>query len=307
MRRILIVVGALALVAAVVVWFLIAPKKLPASALAAGYAPNLANGEAIFIAGNCTACHKTPNQEDRKHLAGGLKLTSPFGDFIVPNITPDPKAGIGAWSELEFVNAMKRGTGRRGEHLYPAFPYPSYALLKTNDVRDLWAYMKTLPADPKATAGHDIKFPYNLRPALGFWKLLYFKADEFKADPAKSEAWNRGAYLAEGALHCSSCHTPRNSLGGPDDEKLYAGAPNLEPGGRFAGNITPHKDGMGDWTEADMVSFLQTGTDKCFNEPEGMREVTAATSQMPEADLAAIATYLHALKPIAGNPKHKTC
>jgi mono/diheme cytochrome c family protein len=307
LKRGLIVVGLLALVVLAVLWFLTAPKTLPASELAAGYRPNLANGEAMFTAGNCSACHATPGQDDRTQLAGGLKLTSPFGTFVTPNISPDAKYGIGGWTEAEFVNAMKRGVGRHGEHLYPAFPYSSYSLMKTADVRDLFAYVKTLPAVAKPTAPHELKFPFNLRPAVGFWKLLYFKPHEFVADPKKSQAWNRGEYLAEGPAHCAECHTPRNALGGVEEAKLYAGAPNLEKGGRFASNITPNKDGIGDWSEQDIADFLKTGTDKCFNEPDGMKDVVASTSKLSDADLAALGAYIHALPAIPGNPKHKTC
>src|SRR5689334_11375660 len=107
LRRVLIVVGLLVVVGLVAAFVLTLPKKLPASELAAGYTPNLANGEVMFNAGNCSACHMTPGQEDRTQLAGGLKLTSPFGAFVAPNITPDPKYGIGAWTEAEFANAMK--------------------------------------------------------------------------------------------------------------------------------------------------------------------------------------------------------
>ena len=307
LRRALIVVGALALVAAVAVWFLIAPRKLPASAVAAGYHPDVTNGQVVFTAGNCSACHATPGQDDRNRLGGGLKLKSPFGTFVAPNISPDPQFGIGGWSEAEFADAMKRGTGRHGEHLYPAFPYTAYSLLKTTDVRDLFAYLKTLPAIARPTPPHQIKFPFSLRPAVGFWKLLYFRPHEFQPDPKRSAAWNRGAYLSEGPAHCAECHTPRNALGGAQTAKLYAGAPNLEAGGRFASNITPSKDGLGDWSEQDIADFLKSGTDKCFNEPTGMREVIASTSKLPDADVAAIAAYIHALPAIDGNPKHKTC
>lgn len=307
LRRILIAVVLLLVVGAVAAWFLTAPRRLPASELAAAHTADLANGEAMFIAGNCSACHQTQGQEDRTVLGGGLKLKSPFGTFVAPNISPDPKAGIGAWTEAEFVNAMKRGVGRHGEHLYPAYPYSSYSLMKTSDVRDLYAYMKTLPHVTTATAGHDLKFPFTIRRAVGFWKLLYFKPHEFVADPKRSAEWNRGAYLAEGPSHCAECHTPRNQLGGPELDKLYAGAPNLEAGGRFATNITPSKDGIGDWTETDIADFLKSGTDKCFNEPEGMRQVIASTSKMSDADVAALATYIHALPPKDGNGKHKSC
>jgi len=306
-RRGLVVLGLLALVVLAALWFLTAPRKLPASELAANYKPNLANGEVIFIAANCSACHATPGQDDRKQLGGGLKLSSPFGVFVTPNISPDPKHGIGGWNELQFVNAMKRGVDDDGAHLYPAFPYSAYSLMKTSDVRDLFAYLKTLAPVATPSAPHALKFPFDIRRAVGFWKLLYFKPHEFEPDPKKSAAWNRGAYLAEGPAHCAECHTPRNALGGVVADKLYAGAPNLEVGGRFASNITPHKDGIGDWSAQDIADFLKSGTDKCFNEPTGMKDVVASTSQLSDADLAALGTYIHSLPPIAGNPKHKTC
>ena len=307
MRRVLIILAGLVVVGLAAFWLITMPKRLPASEIAAGYHPDLANGQAMFIAGNCSACHTAPGEADRTKLAGGLKLKSPFGTFVTPNISPDAKFGIGGWSEAEFVNAMKRGTGRHGEHLYPAFPYASYSLMKTSDVRDLFAYLKTLPAVAKPTAPHELKFPFNIRLAVGGWKFLYFHPHEFVADPKKSAAWNRGEYLAEGPAHCAECHTPRNALGGMEGDKLYAGAPNLEAGGRFASNITPHKDGLGDWSAQDIADFLKSGTDKCFNEPTGMKDVIASTSKLSDADNAALGAYIHALPPIAGNPKHKTC
>ena len=307
MRRALLILVVLVLAGLGLAWVLTAPKTLPSSAITAGYHPDVANGQVMFTAGNCSACHMTPGQDDRTQLAGGLKLKSPFGTFVTPNISPDKTYGLGGWTEAEFLNAMKRGVDDEGQHLYPAFPYASYSLMKTSDVRDLFAYLKTLPAIAKPTAPHELKFPFNVRLAVGGWKLLYFHPHEFKADPAKSAAWNRGEYLAEGPAHCAECHTPRNALGGLEADKLYAGAPNLEAGGRFASNITPHKDGLGDWSEQDLTDFLKSGTDKCFNEPEGMKDVIASTGKLPDADVAAIAAYIHALPPVAGNPKHKTC
>jgi mono/diheme cytochrome c family protein len=307
LRRVLIVLGVLALVGLAAAWLLSAPRKLPATVVAAAHTPDLANGEAMFTAGNCSACHMTQGQPDRTQLAGGLKLKSPFGTFVAPNISPDRKAGIGAWSELEFVNAIKRGVGRHGEHLYPAFPYPAYSLMRTDDVRDLFAYLKTLPPAAKPTPPHDLKFPFSVRRSVGFWKLLYFKPHEFTPDPKRSAAWNRGAYLAEGPAHCAECHTPRGALGGPELDQLYAGAPNLEAGGRFATNITPSKDGIGDWSAQDIADLLKSGTDKCFNEPTGMAAVLASTSKLSDEDVAALGDYIHALPPRPGNGKHKSC
>jgi mono/diheme cytochrome c family protein len=297
----------LGVVAAGVGLFITRPQTVPSTEMVADYKPNVENGKVIFNAGNCSACHMTPGQDDRTQLAGGLKMVSPFGTFYTPNISSDKTQGIGGWTEVEFVNAMKRGTGRKGEHLYPAFPYASYSLLKTSDVRDLHAYMLTLPASSTPSKPHELKFPFNLRMAVGGWKFLYFKPQEFVADATKSPAWNRGKYIAEGPAHCAECHSPRNSLGGLEPGKEYAGAPNLEAGGRFANNITPSKDGIGDWTAQDMADFLKSGTDKCFNEPAGMKEVLESTKNYSDEDAAAMGEYFHSLPPKDGNGTHKTC
>jgi mono/diheme cytochrome c family protein len=167
--------------------------------------------------------------------------------------------------------------------------------------------MRTVPASTARDAPHELKFPFNLRPVLGFWKLIAFRPAEFEPDPARSAAWNRGRYLVEAAAHCSECHTSRDAMGVLQKGKAYAGAPNLEAGARFASNITPHRDGIGDWSEQDIADFLKSGQDKCFNEPEGMREVIASVSKLSDPDVSAIGVYIHALPPIGGNADHKTC
>jgi mono/diheme cytochrome c family protein len=306
-RRLLAAASIVAIAVVAVGAYVLAPKRLDAAELAQPHTADLTNGEVLFNAGNCSGCHMAQGQEDRLDLGGGLRLQSSFGTFVVPNISPDPTHGVGAWSEREFVDAMKRGVGRRGEHLYPSFPYMAFSRMRVADVRDLFAYIKTLPASSRTNGPHQMAFPYGLRPLLGGWKLLYFRPEEFAADPSKSAEWNRGAYLVEAAGHCSECHTPRDALGGPREDQLYVGAPSQEPQGRFATNITPHSDGLGDWTASEIADFLGTGQDKCFNEPAGMKEVVASTSKLPPEDLAAMGVYLHALPPKAGNGSHKVC
>ena len=69
--RILIGAIILAIVAAGVGLFLTRPQTLPASEIVANYKPDIANGQVVFTAGNCSACHMTPGQDDRTQLAGG--------------------------------------------------------------------------------------------------------------------------------------------------------------------------------------------------------------------------------------------
>ena len=108
----------------------------------------LENGQTLFWAGGCASCHATPNQDDRLRLGGGRALPTPFGTFRVPNLSSDKQDGIGAWSDQAFITAMREGVSPDGRHYYPAFPFTSYALMNDQDLVDLLAFLKTLPALP---------------------------------------------------------------------------------------------------------------------------------------------------------------
>ena len=145
-------------------------------------------------------------------MAEELGLRSPFGTFYVPNISPDPKDGIGAWTEEQFITALNKGTSPAGDHYYPAFPYTSFQHIRFGDLRDLFSYLKTLPPVQGRVRDHDLPFPFNIRRMLGIWKLLYLDGEPFKPDASKAAQWNRGAYLVNGPGHCAECHSPRNAL-----------------------------------------------------------------------------------------------
>lgn len=286
-----------------VYWWLTAPTALALPAPARG--PDLANGQELFNAGGCSSCHAVPNQPDRLRLGGGLALGSPFGTFYAPNISPDATDGIGRWSEAEFVNAVMRGISPEGTHYFPAFPYTSYHLAKVGDVRDLFAYLKTLPPVSGRVRDHDLPFPFKIRRNVGIWKLLFMDVRPFMPDATRSAHWNRGAYLVNGFGHCAECHSPRNALGGIIRGERFAGGPNPEGEG-WVPNIT--QKGIGGWSEKDIADFLETG-----DMPEGdsasgaMRPVIKNLAQLTPEDRAAMAAYLKSLPPIDGPtpPKRK--
>ena len=175
----------------------------------------------MFYAGGCASCHMSPDQDDKTRLGGGRPLKSPFGTFYAPNISSDPKDGIGNWSEANFVTAMLKGTSPDGKHYYPAFPYTSYQRMRLEDVRDLFAFMKTLPAVPGQVRDHDLPAHFKFRRMLGGWKFLFLDGEKFTPDPNRPATWNRGAYLVNGPGHCAECHSPRNLLGGiVEDQRL---------------------------------------------------------------------------------------
>ena len=281
------------------------PSEVPKEALAPR-APDLANGAAMFYAGGCSSCHATPQQKDPARLGGGLALKTNFGTFKVPNISPDPAYGIGGWSEHAFVNAMLRGVGRNGEHLYPAFPYTSYQRMMLDDVRDLFAFLKTLPAEATPSAPHELAFPYNVRRGIGLWKRLYVDGKTFTGDPSKNAVFNRGAYLVEGPGHCAECHSPRDAFGGIDSQRRFAGGAN--PAGKgWVPNITPHADGLAAWSQRDISYLLESGFTPDFDTVGStMADVIENTAKLSPTDRAAIAVYLKALPPRPGKrPRRK--
>lgn len=287
-------------------WMLTRPSLLPATILTARTA-NLENGKTMFNIGGCASCHATPvadqKPEDRLKLGGGFALKTPFGVFKAPNISSHPTAGMGNWTEIEFVNAMQRGVGRTGEHLYPAFPYTSYQRMRLDDVRDMFAYLKTLPAVDKASEPHQLGFPFNIRRGLGLWKLLHLDGVPFQPSPARSAQMNRGAYLVEGPGHCAECHSPRDLSGGIDPARRFAGGPDPEGTG-FVPNITPHADGLAKWSDKDIAYLLETGQTPDGDSVGGsMAEVAINTGLLTAADRNAMAAYLKALPPIPGKAK----
>jgi len=304
--RLLALIAAVSVIAGLAAfWLVTLPAVVPAAVLPP-YTPNLDNGRTMFDAGGCASCHAVPNKDpakvDRTRLGGGLVLNSPFGTFYVPNISPDRRDGIGAWSEANFVTALWRGTSPFGTNLYPAFPYTSYQHMRLNDVRDLFAYLKTLPPLPGRVRRHDLSFPFNQRRLLGGWKLLFLRGRPYMDDPSRSAQWNRGAYLVNGPGHCAECHSPRNMLGAIVESERFAGGPTPDGSG-WVPNITPLGLQHGDvtWSEKDIASFLGDGMTPSGDFIGGaMAEVIRNTSLLGVDDRAAIAAYIAALPPVQG-------
>ena len=295
----IVIVVALALAA---FWFLTIPDTISASALAP-HTPDLANGKTMFNAGGCASCHAIPKQEDKTKLGGGLALGSPFGTFYVPNISSDRIDGIGAWNEAQFVTAMVKGTSPTGEHLFPAFPYTSYQRMTLDDIRDLFAYLKTLPPVTGKVRDHALPFPFNIRRTLGLWKFLFLDGRPFIPNPSQSAQWNRGSYLVNAPGHCAECHSPRNMLGAVKRNLRFTGGPAPDGQGGVP-NITQQK--LKNWTVKDIADTLTTGMTPDADFVGGsMVEVVRNTSQLSVADREAMATYIKSLPAAGGSASGK--
>lgn len=279
---------------------LLATAAFVCSPPARAEAGNPTRGEIVFAAGNCTSCH-TDFKNKGPLLAGGRALETPFGVFFGPNITPDPTHGIGRWSDEDFIRALRKGLSPKGEHYFPVFPYPAFTGLTEQDLRDLKAYIFTLPPVARPNTSHAVPFPFNLRLGAFVWKLVYFREGPLAPDTARDATWNRGRYLVEAAGHCAECHTGRDALGGLKRALWMAGSVDGAEG-KSAPNITPDKGtGIGGWKDTDLVYFLETGTLPDGDVAGGLmgEVIRYGTSRLSAEDRKAMTAYLKSLKPIA--------
>jgi mono/diheme cytochrome c family protein len=254
-------------------------------------------GRYLAVLGDCVGCHTAPGG---KPFAGGAALETPFGALIGPNITPDVATGVGAWSEEDFRRAMHEGIGRDGARLYPAMPYPAYTKVTRDDVSAIWAYLRSLDPVRNEVQPNQLRFPFNVRrPATSTWDLINFQPGVFQPNPAKSDAWNRGAYLVEGLGHCGTCHTPKNITGGDRGSEALQGALLQD---WYAPDLTEDpRTGIGSWSIEEIVRYLKTGANSYDIASGPMAEaVSNSTSKMTDADLLAIATYLKDRAPRSG-------
>lgn len=274
------------------------PDQAQRAAPVADPAAQRQRGEYLARAGNCAACHTA---RGGKQYAGGRAITTPFGDIYGPNLTPDARTGIGSWSADDFWRALHNGKSKDGSFLYPAFPYPNFTKITRDDADALYAYLRSVPAVEQANQAPTLRFPFNQRILLAFWRALYFTPGEFAPAPDQSAQWNRGAYLVQGPGHCSACHTPRNALGGSiTGKELNGGLIPMQNWLASSLSADP-KHGLGAWQLSEIEDLLKTGVSTRGAVYGPMAEVVAASLQhLSGQDINAMAIYLKTLPARAG-------
>lgn len=283
-------------VAAFVFW----PEPLPPAPALNTLAASVEKGAYLAKIGNCAACHTTTGKAP---YAGGHMFETPFGKLYSTNITSDEKYGIGGWSFAQFHRAMKHGQRANGDHLYPAFPYTSFARMNDEDIGSLYLFLANVKAVPQPNRENALDLPFNNRFLLYFWKRLFHDSDSYVTDPEKSVAWNRGNYLVEAVAHCGACHTPRNFVGATKSGQALEGGTYVDKvaSGEHklwaAPDITPGPHGLASWDEKDIINYLTTGKNGHAIVHGPMNGVFASTASLSRDDANAMAEYLHKKPP----------
>ena len=261
---------------------------------------NQALGAYLARAGNCIGCHTTKGGEP---FAGGRRLTTTFGIFVTPNITPDNETGIGNWNQDDFWQALHYGKSRDGRLLYPAFPYTEYTKVTRQDANAIFSYLQSLKPVSQTNPPNEIHFPYNLKPLLYLWRKLYFKQGVYQVDQTKSEEWNRGAYLVQGLGHCNACHTTRNLVGASDEDDLAGGQ--IMGTKWYAPSLTSSLEaGSGDWSIDEMVELLTVGiTDRAVASGPMATIIGQSLQYLSQEDVKAMAVYLRSLTVVDANTR----
>jgi len=264
----------------------------------------IARGGYLVTVGDCAGCHTA---QGGAGYAGGRLMATPFGNIPVPNITPDQETGLGNWSFEDFWQALHVGKGRHGELLYPAFSYTSYTKVTHDDALAIFAYLQSLPPVHQPATALALNFPYSVRNSLAAWRALYFKEGVFEPDAGQTAQWNRGAYLVQGLGHCNECHAARDVLDGtPENEHLTGGQ--IPQQNWYAPDLsTQSNGGLQGWNEQDIVDLLKTGQSAKGVAFGPMADVVVQSTQhMTDADLRAVASYLHSLPARAQTVEEKS-
>lgn len=278
------------------------PSVAAADAVPAQFDPALvATGASLAAVGDCIGCHTAPGG---RPYAGGRALQTPFGTLYGSNITPDAETGIGRWSEAAFVRAMRDGVNNDGRHLYPAFPYDHFRLVTDADLHALYAFVTTRDPVAARPPRNDLRFPFNLRPLIAFWKVLYLKRGSVPHDDARDATWNRGAYLVAGLGHCGACHTPRNRLGAERIGRALAGG---DAEGWHAPALDAASPAPVPWTAETLFVYLRGGMPERHDIAGGpMAPVTRGLAGASADDVRAIAVYVASLAGANANErKHR--
>lgn len=123
------------------------PQPVAAPVAAPDLSTPVKRGTYLATLSSCNDCHTPQNRGQAipgMMLAGGFKLTEPSGEIVSTNITPDP-SGISYYDEALFLDVMRTGQVK-ARKLNPTMPWSLYGKMTDDDLKALFAYLRSVPA-----------------------------------------------------------------------------------------------------------------------------------------------------------------
>jgi mono/diheme cytochrome c family protein len=227
-------------------------------------------------------------------------MGTPMWAIYSTNITPDPETGIGNYTLEDFDRAVRSGVAKDGHHLYPAMPYPSYAKITDDDLKELYTFfMKSVPAVHQPNKQNEIPWYLSPRWPLAFWNIVFAPKTGYTPSQDHDAVWNRGAYLIEGLEHCGACHTPRGLA--IQEKALDASGAAYLQGANLDAWSAPNlrsdlRTGLGAWSVEDLQAFLKSGhNDRGVAFGSMLDVVNNSTPYLSDDDTKAMAMFLKSL------------
>ena len=259
----------------------------------------------------CVGCHSTRDWSKysgpivQGTLGKGGEYFGPEmgfpGKIYAKNITP---AHLKEWSDGEIFRAMTCGVNAKGGALFPLMPYQHFSKMDKEDIYDIIAYVRSIPAIENNVPEHEMNFPMN------FIINTIPSEGHLGHKPSRSDTINYGCYLVN-AAGCIECHT-KDDKGRIIPELAFSGGREfIFPDGKtYSANITPDlQTGIGSWNVEAFVGRFKAYKDSANFSPLRKNQQNTPMpwslfAGMETSDLRSIYAYLRSLKPMKNRVNH---
>jgi mono/diheme cytochrome c family protein len=232
----------------------------------------------------CVECHG-------ENLGGGTMIDDPaIGTILGPNITGGPGSRVGVFRPADWDRIVRHGVLLDGRPA--AMPSGDFERMSDQELSDIIAYIRSLPPVENTVPAPTLGPVGKILMATG---KLTLSADEIESHdsqhrvlpPAADTTVEFGRHLAG---VCTGCHS-ETLAGGP----IVGGDPAWPP----AGNLTPHPDGLADWTQEQFLVAMREAKRPDGTELLPPMDVVAVYGQrMTDVELQALWMYLRTLPPL---------
>jgi mono/diheme cytochrome c family protein len=266
---------------------------------------------------SCGACHTGregnglsafvgEGESTERYLSGGNYLVvDGVGKVWIPNITPDPETGIGAWTDDEILRALRDGIAKDGHLMMPMMPFGSYQYMSDADAAAVVAYLRTVPpvklSQPRQETDLGVMGNFFIGRGVAHHLPAKNVPETNRADKLK---W--GEYVMR-LGHCWECHSVKGMAPSDINEKDFmSGSPDVDPilektvGKIYLRNLTPDPEtGLGKYSAEQIKASLKNGTrldGKKMAPPMSM--FIPHLSGLTDEDMDALVAFLKAMKPV---------